>query len=147
MSVLYADTSAIVSAYFADEPEHRALRSMLLDGDEPVVTSELARIEFASAVTAASRAKRLRRPAIFMDRFDADTADGGPISLIGLGGDDSLQRAHRLVAKDRLRTLDAIHLAVALEILPEIGGSDVALVTRDARQAAAARRHGLAVRS
>lgn len=146
MSVLYADTSAIVRAYFADEPDHAALRAMLLEGDEPVVTSEIARVEFASAVTAAAQAKRLRRPSLFIDRFDADTADGGPIALVRFEGEHVLPSAHRLVVHDRLRTLDAIHLAVALEILPDVGGPDVALVTRDERQAAVGRRHGLAIR-
>ena len=50
MTLLYADTSALVRAYFEDEPDHAPLRERLLEGGEPVVTSELARVELASAI-------------------------------------------------------------------------------------------------
>lgn len=144
MTLLYADTSAIVRAYFPDEDDHAALRALILEGEEPVVTSEIARVEIASAVTAAARAKRLRRPDAFVDRFDADTAEDGPIALLRFDG-GVLARAHRLVVEEKLRTLDAIHLAVALDELPRLGGKDIAIVTRDIRQAAAAKRNALAV--
>lgn len=55
MSLLYADTSALVRAYFANEPEHKELSARLLEGDEAVVSSEITRLEFASAVSAAER--------------------------------------------------------------------------------------------
>lgn len=61
MTLLYADTSALVRAYLADEPDHGSLRERLLEGDEPVVISELARIEMASVIRAAARGGRLRR--------------------------------------------------------------------------------------
>lgn len=143
MTLLYADTSVIVRAYFPGESDHALFRAMLLEGDMPIVTSEIARVEFASVVTAAARARRLRRPAAFIDRFDADAGEDGPIALLRLDGDTILPRARQLVVQEKLRTLDAIHLAVALDALPRLGGTDVAMVTRDARQAAAARRLGL----
>ncbi|MGH2670789.1 MAG: PIN domain-containing protein, partial [bacterium] len=62
MSLLYADTSALVRAYFEDEPDHARLREKLLEGEEPVVTSELARVELASAIRAAAETGRLRSP-------------------------------------------------------------------------------------
>ena len=48
-AIRYADPSALLSAYFADEPERAELRGMLLEGVEPVVTIELSRVELASA--------------------------------------------------------------------------------------------------
>ena len=147
MSLLYADTSAIVRAYFADEPDHDALRSMLLEGSEPVVSSELARIELASAVSAARRARRLRGADSVLARFDADCGSEGPILLLRLHAEAVLSTAYRLVGNHRLRTLDAIHLAVALEDAKALAGDDpLVFVTRDSDQAAAARTLGLSVR-
>ncbi len=144
MSLVYADTSALVCAYFTDEPDHALLRRRLLEGTDPVVTSELTRVELASAVTAAARGGRLRRPQVVLDRFDADCADDGPLALLRLDPQPVLEHAHRLVREHLLRTLDAIHLAVALGDAAELSaGEGVVFVTRDSAQAAAARELGL----
>lgn len=147
MSLLYADTSALVRAYLADEPDHAALRRLLLEGDEPVVTSELARVELASAVRAAARSGRLAAWREILAIFDAHCAEGGPVALLALRPPVVLPRARELVVTHALSTLDAIHLAVALEECPPIAaGEDVVLVTRDPAQAGAARALGLGVR-
>lgn len=147
MSLLYADTSALIRAYFTDEPDHAELRGLLLEGDEPVVTSELARVELASAVRAAARAGRLRRWRALLFRFDADCQEEGPIALLRLRAEAVLPTAHRLVLDHRLRTLDALHLAVALEECPALaGGEEVVFVTRDDDQSAAARALGFTLR-
>ncbi len=79
--------------------------------------------------------------------FDAHCADGHPISLLQLRPDMALPLAHRLVIDHALRTLDAIHLAVALEECPPLAGdAGVVFVTRDRAQARAARGLGLTVR-
>ena len=44
MTVLYADTSAVLRAYFHDEPDHETLRDLLLQGADLVITSELTRL-------------------------------------------------------------------------------------------------------
>lgn len=147
MSLLYADPSALVRAYFADEPEHASLRALLLEGAEPVVASELARVELPSAVRAASRAGRLRRWRGLLARIDADCGEEGPLTLLALRPAVVLEPAYRLLLEHRLRTLDALHLAVALEECPALAdGEDIVLVTRDEQQAAAATAVGLAVR-
>ncbi len=144
MSVLYADTSALVRAYFADEPDHDELSRRLLEGEETVVSSELTRVEFASAVSMAARSQRLREPALFLDRFDADCADGGPIALLRFDPESVLPLAFRVVTEHDLRTLDALHLAVAATSATELAaGEPVILITRDDRQAAAAAAMGL----
>ncbi|MHB1242305.1 MAG: type II toxin-antitoxin system VapC family toxin [Gaiellaceae bacterium] len=145
--MLYADSSALVRAYFEDEDDHEALRHLLLESGETVVTSELARVELASAVRSASATGRIRDREAFENRIEANYDEGGPLILIELDARSALGTAHRLVRHHRLRTLDAIHLAVALEDAPVFAGSDeVVFVTRDADQAAAARALGLAVR-
>lgn len=147
MTVLYADTSALVRAYFSDEPDHGPLRAMLREGADPVVSSELARLEFASATFAAVRAGRLRRPRDVIARFDADCRPEGPTALIELDARRVFPESQRLLAVHPLRSLDAIHLAVALvDALGLAGGSGLAFVSRDEPQRAAARAEGLTVR-
>lgn len=103
MSLRYADTSALIRAYFDDEPDHDSLRQLLLEGAEPVVSSELARVELASAVAAAGRAGRLPRPHLMQARFDADCADEGPITLLRFDSDEAFPVAYDLLASHRLR--------------------------------------------
>lgn len=146
MTLLYADTSALVRAYFEDEGDHALLREELLEGADPVVTSELARVELASAIRAATIAGRLRRSSGLLARIDADCDEHGPIAMLRLRADAVLPVAYNLVLEHRLRTLDAIHLAVALEECPVLAGDDdVVFVTRDEDQAAAARAVGFTV--
>jgi len=145
VSLIYADSSALVRAYFPDEPDHADMRTLLLEGNEPVVTSEIARLELASAARAASSGGRLSRWSELLARIDLDLAEGGPIGPIGLRPDLILPAAYRLVVEHRLRTLDAIHLAVCVEECPAFAGDDtIIFVTRDRAQAAAARALGLA---
>ena len=144
--VYYTDTSALVRAYVSGEPHHAELRRQLLDGAVPVVTSVLTRVEFASAVAAAGRAGRLRRPRLLLDRFDADCRENGPVTLLDLDAGTAFPLARRLVREHPLRALDAIHLAVALtEAIELAAGEPVSLVTCDKAQATAADSLGLAL--
>jgi predicted nucleic acid-binding protein len=146
VTLLYADTSAVVRAYFADEADHKELRGLLFDGPDPVVTSELTRVEFASAVSSASRARRTEVPRTVLDRFDLDCGEDGPFALLRLDSAVVLPYARRLVAAHAVRTLDAIHLAVALTDATALApGEEVKLVTRDRQQATVARAAGLPV--
>jgi predicted nucleic acid-binding protein len=147
VSLLYADSSALLRAYFADEDEHHELRSLLLGERDPVVTSEITRLELASAVRAAYSAGRLARSSDLLGRIEGDLAEDGAISPIDFRPDPIIATAYRLILEHRLRPLDAIHLAVCVEDCPGLaGGTEVVLVTRDADQAKAARALGLPVR-
>ncbi len=147
MTVFYADTSALVRVYFVDEPDHDELRQLLMEGDLPVVTSELTRVEVASAVMAAARAGRLRRPQVVLDRFDGDCGEDGPVTMLRLEIETVLPAARDLVLRHQLRTLDAVHLAVVLTAVSDLAGSEgVCLVTRDERQAVVAVQLGIDVR-
>jgi len=146
VTLLYADTSAILRAYFADERDHEELRAMLLEAEDPVVTSEMARVEIASAVRAAGAGGRLPRWRRLLARIDADCGQDGPITLLALRPRIVLPRAYDLVVETGLRTLDALHLAVAIEECPALAaGSGIVFVTRHRDQAAAATALGLAV--
>ncbi len=146
MTLLYADSSALARAYLDDEDEHRALRMLLLGGDDHVVSSELSRLELTSAVRSAERAGRIADGAELRGWIDIDCGEGGPIQLLELEPERTFATAHGLLLEHRLRTMDAIHLAVALVDAAAVAeGEEVVLVTRDADQAAAARALGLAV--
>lgn len=147
MTLFYADSSALVRAYFADEPDHAELRSLLLEQREPVVTSEITRLELASAVRAASVAGRISRVKELLARIDGDLAEDGGLIAIDLRADVIFPTAYRLILEHRLRPLDAIHVAVCTEDCPALAGDDeIIFVTRDANQAKAARALGLNVR-
>lgn len=139
MTVYYADTSALVRAYVVDEPDHAELRGLLLEGDLPVTTSELTRVELASAVASAARAGRLRRPQVVLDRFDGDCGDDGPVTMLRLEVEAFLAASRDLLLRHQLGTLDAMHLAAAMTTTAAAGNEPVCLVTRDDSQAAGCR--------
>ncbi len=145
VTALYADTSALVGAYLADEPEHATLQELLFGGENLVLTSELTRVEFASAITAAKRLGRVPDARQFLSRFDADSQS--LLGVIPLAPHRIFPAARRLVMDNYpVRTLDAVHIAVAMHDTAELtGGEQVTLVTRDQRQAEAAKANGLAV--
>lgn len=145
MTLYYADTSALARAYLPDEPDHPALRGLLLEGGSPVVTSELAVLELAAAMAAAERARRIVDAESVMRRIDADLS-GDPVSLLALSPPTVFPLARRLIDSHPLFAVDAIHLAVALAEAPAYAAeAGVVLVTRDRRQETAARSEGLAV--
>ena len=144
MTLFYADASALARAYLADEPGHDELRTLLLAGEQRVVTSEVSRIELASAVHAAGRARRSRSWERLLARIEVNFRPGGPTELLELRPAVVLDRCYRLVVDYGLRTLDALHLAVALEECPALD-DDIVFVTRDADQASAAAAIGLAL--
>jgi predicted nucleic acid-binding protein len=126
--VLYLDSSAIVKLV-APELETASLVEMLR-ADPDAVSSSLARVEtIRAARRAGSSRDRLRRAEAILDR----------IALVPLE-EGILHRAAHLTPAD-LRTLDAIHLATALQLEPDV----TAIVTYDARLAKAAGRSGLMV--
>jgi uncharacterized protein len=139
VSLVYADTSALATAYLPDEARHPELRRLLLEGVDEVVTSAVTRVEVASTVSRAVGARRAGAAQRLLERFDADCEDDGPLTLVGLDPHPVLARAYEIVLVQRLRALDAIHLAVAIEEHVD------AFVTRDAHQARAAAGLGLAV--
>ena len=144
MSIVYADPSALARAYFADEAEHDELSRLLAAPDLALVTSELSRLELASAVRAAERARRLSGADAVLRRIELDL--GRRLVTLALSAGSVLPRARELILAHRLRTLDALHLATALVLAPGLADDGVVvLLTRDDDQAAAARELGLTV--
>lgn len=128
MSV-YLDSSALVKLV-AKESETTALRRYLARrADAPRVTSSLARVEVVRAVSGGG-AQAVTRARELLDRLYEVPLER---SL--------LDRAADLRSPLALRTLDVVHLASALVL----GATLSALVTYDARMAAAAVSLGLEV--
>ncbi len=147
VTALYVDTSALVTAYLHDEPEHERFRKLLLEGDDLILSSDFIRIEFASAITAAKRTGRIPDASIVLAHLDEFASPAGALMLIPFKPDRVIMAARRLVVENYpVRTLAAIHLAVAMHGTAELtGGAPVTFVTRDDRQAEAAKANGFEV--
>jgi len=147
VTVLYVDTSALVTAYLPGEPEHDKFRKLLLEGDAPIVSSDFTRIEFAGAMSAAKRTGRIPDPATLLAHFDHLASPEGDLVLIPFDPGRVIPAARRLVTENYpVRTLDAIHIAVAMHSTAELtAGEPVTFVTRDQRQAEAAEANGFEV--
>jgi len=76
------------------------------------------------------------------ERFDADCGDQGPLALMRLVPERTFDQARRLLVSHRLRSLDALHLASALDLRAQLPDDDVVFVSEDADQARAALAEG-----
>ncbi|HSL60024.1 MAG TPA: type II toxin-antitoxin system VapC family toxin [Acidimicrobiales bacterium] len=125
----YVDTSALVKLVVA-EPETAALRSWLAAADRDLVASDLVRTELVRAVRRAvpDRARLARQVLESVTLVQITSA--------------IFEAAGRLDPLE-LRSLDAVHLASALDLGDDLEG----VVTYDERLAAAAAVHGVAVNS
>ena len=123
--MLYLDSSAIVKLVVS-EPETAEL-VQALHTDPEVVSSHIAWTEVVIAT------RRAGRSAARAERI----LDG--IALVPI--DDAILREAATLGPKDLRTLDAIHLATALSLRPDVGP----VITYDVRQAHAASARGLEV--
>jgi predicted nucleic acid-binding protein len=126
--VIYLDTSAFVKLVWS-ERETPALQEFLAQkGETLLVSSSLLMVEARRAV--------LREDAAQMPRADLLLTRIGQVGVTRA----VLEAASRL-PDPSVRSLDAIHVATALQLRPDLD----ALVTYDHRLAAAAERQGLPV--
>ncbi len=123
----YLDTSAAAKLVVA-EPASEAMASWASVHETEVVASDLLRTELLRATRRAApdRMQRARAVLDALTLFNLDSA--------------TFERAATLDPEE-LRSLDALHLAAALELGDELDG----IVTYDDRMAAAASQHGVAV--
>jgi len=126
-SVLYLDSSAIVKLIF-DEPETHALQRFLADRPSRF-SSVVARVEVIRAARSVGDDLVVGQAHDVLDGLDFIELDP-----------QTIRRAASVEPRS-VRTLDAIHLAAALSLEPDLAG----IVVYDKRLAAAARAAGLAV--
>ena len=123
----YLDTSALAKLVVA-EPETAALRTWLSEANREPVSSNLARTELLRTVRRVAPDRVLQARAM----LDSITLTELTTSLF--------EQAGRL-DPTALSSVDAMHLAAALDLGDDLGG----LVTYDDRLAEAARSNGIAV--
>ncbi len=123
----YVDTSALVKLVVA-ESETAALQSWLQEVDRDLVSCDLARTELMRAVRKIVPDRALQARAVL---------DSVTLLEVRAG---VFEEAGRLDPSE-LRSLDAIHLAAALDLGDDLAG----LVTYDDRLAEAAEANGVAV--
>lgn len=143
--MLYVDTSALVRAYLADEVEHDALVQLLRTGRETVATSSLTVVEAASVFRLAVRTGRLteREGWSLLGTLDHDLGPDGVIGVFTFDIERALARARLLLLRHPLRTLDALHLAIAEHEGQQLAaGEPLVFVTRDQGQRDAAKALG-----
>jgi predicted nucleic acid-binding protein len=147
--IVFVDTSALGSAYLGDESDGRWIADVIIDGEDPVVVSQLTDIEFASLLVRARADQRIDDAGLRerLGTYADHTADSGPIGVVPLTG-DTIVRARELVLRAQeqypVRTLDAIQLASA-DLVSESNHEAVVVLTRDRQQARAAEALGFAL--
>ena len=130
MALYYADASALVKLV-RDEPESGALRAFVADAD--LVSCDLVVSELPRAIRrAAAQDQRLERDLLLARAGEVIDA----VALVAV--DRPLLLAAGALSEPSLRTLDAIHVAAAVGLVPIDG-----FLGYDERQAAAARLAGL----
>jgi uncharacterized protein len=128
VAAVYIDTSAL-GRVLLDEPDKSAIKNTL-DGFDQVIASRLLRIE-------------LRRVGLKRGRLDRAESLLADISLIPL--EDQILTATETLTPASVGTLDAIHLATAVQLAK--AGKLNALMTYDKGLAAGAHEHGITVLS
>jgi hypothetical protein len=111
---VYVDTS-VLGAYYCPEPLSGNAENALLKITGPVL-SNLSEVEFCSLISRKRRLKELTEPQAIeiLDRFDAHVAEG--FYRRTALSTEHIFKARQFVslAASGLRTLDALHLAVAV---------------------------------
>jgi len=123
--VFYVDTSAAVKLVAA-EKESAALRTWLESRDEQVFSSDLLRTELLRATRRAAPGQMVQARAV-LD------------SMVLVSLTSVICERAAMLEPDMLRSLDALHLAAALELGDELEG----IVTYDGRMSDAAQVIGI----
>ena len=141
--IAYVDSSVLVRSYLPDEDGHEEANALLEDPEIAAVTGSITRIEVSEALVRAAGAGRGTRSRL-LRMLDSDLGEGGVVTVLGADQAAIEGTALDLVRKHALRALDAWHLAVAYIAVPPVAdtGESIAFASRDAAQAAVAKRLG-----
>ncbi len=146
MAVYYLDTSALVKTY-RKEPGTERLDALMADPDHEFHISSLSVVEVHSSALRLVREGAMTRPDVesLVENLNEDVAQG-VVRLHPLRDRWASAAAAVLLdlgARVPLRSLDALHLAITLDLRAE--APDLVLVTSDHRLAEAARVKGVPV--
>ena len=122
---LYFDTSALLP-YYREEPLSGAVQSLLQASTGRVVISDLVEVEIASALARWVRTKEFSEAdALLLQHATMEDMESGCFEKIPLSPRHFRQARDWLLArKTALRTLDALHLACAMERSAELVTGD-----------------------
>lgn len=123
--IVYVETSAAAKVLF-QEPESAALKAQLddlTDGEIPLLSGDLLETELRRA--AQRRGAAQQDVTNILERFDL------------MSMDQSIYRTAGLLPGENLRSLDALHIAVALRVSADV------MISYDQRQIEACRSVGL----
>jgi uncharacterized protein len=121
--LIYVDSSVLARAYLHDERGHHEARA-LVEGPAFLVTSSLTVIEVTSALMRATQAGRAADVDVLLERFEFEISSDGPVTLIS-GDQMMLETTALQIARTyAIRTLDALHLAVADLSARPLAGDD-----------------------
>jgi uncharacterized protein len=123
--LLYLDSSALVKLLI-EEPESAALQDHIDAEKSTLVTSRLALVEVPRATAIANNSKEVQHETNRL--LD---------SCLVIDVHNELLNAARRLTSPTIRTLDAIHLATALHVIPD------QFIAYDIRLITAAKRYGL----
>ncbi|HZV75496.1 MAG TPA: type II toxin-antitoxin system VapC family toxin [Conexibacter sp.] len=144
--IVYVDSSLLTRAYLPDENGHGPARELLANRGIALVTGRLTRIEVSGALSRAVRAGRHPSREAAFAALDSDLGPGGRVVELNPPAHSVEQAALALVREHGLRTLDALHLAVASIVIPQLAdkGEPIGFASRDGDQATVAESLGFA---
>lgn len=132
---VFLDTSALAKRYIAERGSDQVID--LCQKADNLTVSVICLPELISALSRLTREKKLERATYRLLKNDAvaDLADADTCQLT----EHVLASVVSLLEQNSLRAMDAIHVACAIAVKPEV------FVSGDRQQLAAARKAGLAV--
>jgi predicted nucleic acid-binding protein len=135
--MIYLDTSALLP-YYRPEALSEVIQDLLLAVEEPALITDLTKVEFASALGRWVRMKELSEAdALAVEAALFEDIEAGCYSIQAIDSRHYEQAMGWLLSrKAPLRTLDALHLAIAALKVAE-------LITADAQLAQAAQLFGV----
>lgn len=144
--LVYVDSSVLGRAYLPDELGHDEAAALIEGGEHLLVTSSWTRVEVTSALARAGRARRIGDLEGLLNVLAGDLGESGPVTVLRPETARVEDRASEIVRSHALRSLDALHLAVAeLAAVPLLDpGHRLGFATRDNAQREAAEAFGFA---
>lgn len=134
--LVYVDSSVLARAYLPDEAAHAEAAALLTGTDHLLVTATWTIVEVTSALVRATRVGRHGDVDALLAVLAADTGEDGTVTLLRADTEQVELRALQIVREHGLRSLDAMHLAVAtLAAVPLLDpGAALGLASRDEAQ-------------
>lgn len=138
--LVYLDSSVLGRAYLPDEDGHELADGLLTGSEHLLVTSTWTAVEVTSALCRAARGHRIEDPDELLAVLAADMGEDGSVTVLRAAPEQVERRSARLVREHPLRSLDALHLAVAeIAAVPLLEpGEQLGFASRDEAQRTAA---------